>query len=251
MVQQAEARTQPLGLVETVRRQDDRFALLPQESDVLRDDLAAEHVQAEGGLVEQQHRRPVDEGAGQVDALPLASAQGAAAAVEQFGQAEQTGEVLQFGAGRVGRHGVEVGEEQQHFADAEGLVEAGVGGDQADAALDLIGMVGGVEAGDCRPSAAGRQQAEDHADGGGFAGAVGTEQTVDLAGRDGERQVRDGNDLVAAGQREALGQVLNMNHRRTPGSAFDVMASGAALARRGSTASGAASARRCFAVPAG
>ena len=57
LVQQAEAVAQALGLVEAVRRQDDGLALLAEVRDELGDDLAAEDVQAERRLVEQQHGR--------------------------------------------------------------------------------------------------------------------------------------------------------------------------------------------------
>src|SRR5262249_39383731 len=135
-VQQTEAVTQPLGLVEPVRGQDDRLALPPQVSDELGDDLAAQHVQAQGRLVQQQDRRLVDEGAGQVDPLPLPGTQGGAAAAKQFGQAQQAGQAVQLHARSVRIDPVQVGEEQQDLADGQVLVEAGAGGNEADAAFD-------------------------------------------------------------------------------------------------------------------
>ena len=65
-----------------VRRQDDSLALIAQMRDVLGDDLAAEHVEAERRLIQQHHRRAMNEGARQADALPLSGAEIGAAAIE-------------------------------------------------------------------------------------------------------------------------------------------------------------------------
>ena len=52
----------------------------------------------------------------------------------------------------------------------------------------------------------GPEDVEHHADGGGLAGAVGTEQPEDLPGADLERHVFDGTRVA-----ERLGKVLNRN----------------------------------------
>src|SRR5262249_46145068 len=74
-VQQPEAITQPFGLIESMRGQDDRFALATQMVDELRHHLAAQHVQAQRWLIEQQHRRLVNERPRQIDSLFLSRTQ--------------------------------------------------------------------------------------------------------------------------------------------------------------------------------
>jgi hypothetical protein len=62
----------------------------------------------------------------------------------------------------------------------------------ADPAADLRGLRLDVEAGDAGAPAGRPQERHEHADGGGLAGAVGTEEAVDLAGRDLEIDAVDG-----------------------------------------------------------
>ena len=53
-------------------------------------------------------------------------------------------------------------------------------------------MLEDIEAGDCGCSRGGREEAGQHAHGGGFSGAVGAEEPDDLAFGDGEGDVVDG-----------------------------------------------------------
>ena len=62
----------------------------------------------------------------------------------------------------------------------------------ADVQADVLGAPGDVEPGDRGLSPGRREQRAEHLHGGGLAGAVGAEQPVDLAGRDGEGQPVDG-----------------------------------------------------------
>ncbi len=116
------------------------------------DDLAAEHVETGRRLIEQQHRRSMDERAGEMDALTLSGAEGGAAAFEDFREIQQRGETLQFGAGRDGRHLIEIGAEQQHLADGQMLIEGGAGGDEADLPFHFVGRRGGAPTADGRLS---------------------------------------------------------------------------------------------------
>ena len=67
----------------------------------------------------------------------------------------------------------------------------------------------GIEAVQFNRSAGGIQQGGEHLDGGGFAGAVGTEKGKDLARCDVERNVVDGGKVA-----ELLDQVLYLDHDR-------------------------------------
>src|SRR5262249_10562778 len=62
------------------------------------------------------------------------------------------------------------------------------------------------------PAAAGAQQSQEHAQGGGLAGAVGPEQPVDLAGGGGERQVGHRPPHLAAGDHEVAAGPLPLDH---------------------------------------
>src|SRR5260370_37927451 len=70
-------------------------------------------------------------------------------------------------------------------------------------AADYSGAVGGFEDG------------SEHSKGGGFAGAVGAEEAVNLAGLAGEADVIDGADFTALLVLEAFGQAASFDHRGT------------------------------------
>src|SRR4029077_14410935 len=56
----------------------------------------------------------------------------------------------------------------------------------------------------------------EHAEGSGFAGAVGAEKAINLAGLAGETDVIDGAEFTALFVVEALGQAASFDHRGTP-----------------------------------
>src|SRR5580693_9408303 len=88
-VQKPETIAEAFGFIEAMRRQNDGLSLAAQVSDEFRNHLAAEHVEPERGLVQKQYRRLVDQSAGQVDALLLSRAQGAAAPFQKFAQSQR------------------------------------------------------------------------------------------------------------------------------------------------------------------
>ena len=82
------------------------------------------------------------------------------------------------GAARVA-HAVEPRDEFQVLAHRKILIQAEALRHVADLALDLVGVAADVVAEAGALAAVGRQQAAEHADGGGLAGAVGAEEAVD------------------------------------------------------------------------
>src|SRR5262249_48956419 len=140
-------------------------------------------------------------------------AQRAAALLDDVVEAEETRELVELDRGGRQRDAVKIREEKEHLAGGEGLVKPGVRRDETDAPFDLVRVVGGTEAGDGRLAARGLEQAEDHAQGGGLARAVGAEEAIHLAGLNGKREVVDGRDLAAAREWERLGEVFDANHR--------------------------------------
>ena len=94
---------------------------------------------------------------------------------------------------------------KRRYSDAgEAAEERQAFGDDADLALDFEGMGGEVEAEDLDVAGGGREQAGEHFDGGGFAGAVGAEEAEELARGDGEGDVIDGGEGA-----EAAGEVAD------------------------------------------
>ena len=89
-------------------------------------------------------------------------------------------------------------------------VEAGFFGEIAAAGLD--GDVGGERAEDAEGAGGGEEESENELDGGGFAGAVGTEETEDLAGGDVEGERAEGVDAGTAPEvEEDLGEVAGLD----------------------------------------
>ena len=75
---------------------------------------------------------------------------------------------------------------------AQAIADRGVLPDQPDPPADLRGLGADVEAGDARPAAVDVDEGGQGLDRGGLAGAVGAEQSMDDAGRDGQVEAVQG-----------------------------------------------------------
>ena len=82
----------------------------------------------------------------------------------------------------------------EFFDEGEVFVVSGVFGDESDAGADGVGLCGDGESVDGCGAGGGSEQAAEHTYGGGFAGAVGTEEAEDFSSGDGEGEVLDGGD---------------------------------------------------------
>ena len=78
----------------------------------------------------------------------------------------------------------------------------------ADHAFDLLQVARHIQAGDARLTVAGPEQAAEQADDGGFAGAIGTQETEDGALADLEADVVNGSEVA-----KPFGQPLALDHR--------------------------------------
>ena len=85
------------------------------------------------------------------------------------------------------------------FSDGAGAVERVVLGHDADEAAGVGGLLDDVDAGDADVAGGGYGAGGGDGDGRGFTGAVGAEETVELAGSDGEVEAVDGGDGGFAG----------------------------------------------------
>ena len=94
------------------------------------------------------------------------------------------------------RDAVDAAVEVDVLLDGEVLVEREPLAHVADVGLDQLGLRADVEAGHGAPAAAGGENAAEHADGGRFAGPVGSQETEDFALGHLEADVIDGHETA-------------------------------------------------------
>ena len=189
----ADLACEALGFVEVVGGEQDGCAAVGEAFDDLPGLAACGGVEACGGFVEEDEVGVADHAGGEVEAALLSAGEFVAAAVGVFGEADEF-------EGFVDVHGVfvEFGGEVEHFAWGEALAGGAALEDDADAAGEGVALAAGVEAEDGDGAFVAVAVALHDFDQGGFAGAVGSEQCVDLAGVDGEVDVVDGADGAVA-----------------------------------------------------
>ena len=161
-------------------------------------------IDAGGRLVQQQQLR-IGQGAGAEREALLPAAGKLAGELSVATLQPQALDHLARGAAGVG-HAIEPGDEFQILAHRQILVQRKALRHVADLALDLVGVAADIVAQTRSLAAVGRQQAAQHADGGGLAAAVRPEKAVDLAALDLHREVM--HHLAAA---ERFGQAANVD----------------------------------------
>ena len=100
------------------------------------------------------------------------------------GQVHQRQQVGRARLERLGRHAVHLRDEAQRFRGGQPIEEREILGHDADAPLDLDGIGGRIDAENADVAGRGTQQAREALDRRRLAGAVGTEEAVEAAGRD-------------------------------------------------------------------
>ena len=171
-------------LLEVLRGEEDRDALLPREARDLRPEgAAALRVEAGRRLVEEEDRGPVDERERQVEAALHPAGVGADAAVGGEREADALEQLVPAPAPLVRTQAVERGLEAQVVARGEERVERRLLQRGADRAPHLRALARDVEAADRGRARGRRQQRRQHVDGRRLARAVRAEEAVDLAGR--------------------------------------------------------------------
>ena len=187
--QYIDARAHLQGLTHIVVGQQHAHPALGEAGEMVGDAGRGAGVEAGEWLVDEQHSGGTGKGADELDAASLAAGEGLAAGGREGGEvevSEQVGPALgSGGAGQVAQAGVDV------FGDGEAAEDGGllrhVAEPGARAAPERV--AGNVAAVEADLAALGAQQAREHAEGGGLAGAIGAEQADDLAERDAEREV--------------------------------------------------------------
>ncbi len=163
-------------------------------------------VHARGGLVQEEDRRIVQDGAAQRQPLFPAAGERSGhggTAVGQVGHFKHV--LLALGAHGL-RHAVHAGEEIDVLFHRKVVVERELLRHVADVLADFLGLRSHVEPVDGRLPRGGRQQAAEHADGSGLARAVGSEEAENLALGHLERDVVHGHEGA-----ESLHQVVDFH----------------------------------------
>ena len=210
-VEQAKTVAEAFGFIESVGRDDDRFAMLAEELDIVENNATADDIEPARRFVEQHDGGIVDQGAGEIDPLFLAGAKRRAAAIEEAGQREHLGKVVDAHRCLSGGHLVEIREIGECFPRGKPLIEAGAGGDEAKSATDFERLSADGIAINERVAAAGGKKAQQHAERCRLASTVGAEQAVDLPLGDTETQILDRENGGWA-YPELFGEFADINH---------------------------------------
>ncbi len=99
------------------------------------------------------------------------------------------------------------------------MCEAGIegcgGGEKTDAGADFFGSLDDVVTANEGGAAGGLEDGGEHAERGGFAGAIGPEEAVNPARLAGEADAIDGADFAAFLVLKAFGQTASFDHEKT------------------------------------
>ncbi|HEV7760917.1 MAG TPA: hypothetical protein VGO78_18055 [Acidimicrobiales bacterium] len=196
-----------IGLLQVVGGEDHGLGPLADGPHRPPEGLAGLDVHGHGGLVQHQQVGVRHQGHGEAGPLGLAAGQLVGALVGEGIDAGQGQHLVERQ-----RPGVERAHHREQLADAQVADQApGLehGADRAGG--DGLGRGTSLEQ---HLAPVGRGQAEQHVEGGGLAGAVGSEQGHDLAVADGQVEVAHGPDRP-----ERLGHARQLDHRpgRAPG----------------------------------
>src|SRR5216684_10802 len=196
--------------------EDDGFAAVAAFANESGDGAGGHDIEAVGGLVEDHDRGLVNEGAGDGGFLLHAGGELVAAAVAEAVHVQAIEDVVDalFQSSFV--QTVEAAKVFDQLLSRETRIERGGGGKEADIGADFFWLLDDIVAANESGAVGGLEDGGQHAQGGGFAGAVGAEETVNLAGLAGKADVIDGADFTALFVLEALGQATSFDHRGTP-----------------------------------
>ncbi len=192
---------QALHDFENVRGQEDRGAAGDHALQHRFQCAGGDCVHAFEGLVEKQNLGPVDHGGG--EGQLLLHAVGIIGneffrLVGELHEFEQLGGALSCGGAVEAVHASGKAEE---LGAGEAAEQGHAFGHDPDLALDFDGMRVEIDAEDFDASGAGREQAGQHFDGGGFTRAIGAEEAEELSGGDAQVDVVNGYEFSeAAGQ---------------------------------------------------
>jgi len=166
--------------------------------------VAAARVQTGGGLVEEQHARPVDQAGGEVEPAAHAPGAGLRRSAAGVGEAEPLQQVGGPGVRLRAAEPEQPADHHQVLPAGEVFVDRGVLAGEPDELPHPLRLAGDVVAGDPGGAGVGPQQGGQHPHGGGLAGAVGAQHAEHGAGGGGEVHAVQGAGRAVV-QDEALG----------------------------------------------
>ena len=203
--------TELFGLTHHVRGEEHGFPLGAAFADEGHDGPRGHDVQTQGGFVKDHHRGIVHQRAGDGDFLLHARGQRVAAAV-----AEVNLQALEYVVDAPAKHRaaepVQAAKVFGHFPRGQAAVEGGGSGKIADVRADLLRIAADIVAGDARGAGGGFENGGQHAQSGGLTCAVGSQESVDLAGLAAKGDAVHGAHHAAPGNAEMLAEVFGFNH---------------------------------------
>ena len=208
MVHDRDPLAEPVGLLHVVRGEQDRLAFAVQLAEQVPQREPALRVQARGRLVQEQHRRAVEDGPRHHQPLGHAAGQRVHRRLGPLRQLELLEQVAGDLLGRLGAHAEQPAVEVQVLPHGELAVQGVLLRDDPAQLLGQRRVGRHVHPGEERPAGRRDHPGGEHAGGGGLAGPVRPEQAEDLPGPDVEVEPVDRGE-VGAGIH--LGQVLGMD----------------------------------------
>ena len=207
MVDDGDAVAELVGFIHVVRgHEDGEIAFGLEAGEHFPDGDAGDGVEAGGGFVEEEDFGFVDEAAGDFEAAAHAAGEHFDGFVGPLEEVDFFEELVDDGAAFVAGHAVELGEDGHVFFGGEVKVGSHGLGDDADDFADVVGMACDVDAVDGGLTGGDGDEGGEHADEGGFSGAVGAEESEDFAVVDVEGEGIDGGEVA-----EAFGEVLDID----------------------------------------
>ena len=207
-----QAVAEPFGLAHDVGGEEDALAVVAEVGHRVQQSPSHQHVQAGGGLVEDQHGRVMDQRPGHRHLLLHAGGHLCSQHVAEVVHRQPLEEGLhprpQFLVGDA----VEAAEILDHLPAGHAIVDGRVGRHEADLAPhprrlgeDVVAVDGGAAGG-------GAQHRAEDSQGGGLARPVGTQQAVDFTGPGVEADPPQGNQTAAPQVGVVLRQGVHVNH---------------------------------------
>src|SRR5208283_3970479 len=195
-----------------VGRENNRLSPLATLADELNDGASRHDVQAQRGLVKDHDLGVVNEGAGDGGLLLHSGGELVAAAIAKRVHVQPREDfvdpLLQCGF----IEPIQPPKVLDHLLGGKARVESRGGGEEADIGAHLFGGFNDVVAADNGRAVRGLQDGGEHAQRGGFAGAVRPQQTVDLARLADEADVVNGANFAAFFVLKSLNQTTGFNH---------------------------------------
>ena len=199
-----------IGLFQVVGGEQDGQAFGGEVADFIPEFGAGFGVEASGGFVEKEDLGAMDDAHGDIEFAFHATGISAGDAGGGSGEGEAIEQSVdaRFQIGAV--QTVELALESKIFAAGAAFIDTGFLRDAADGAADALGVTEDVDAGDFGFTRIGAGERGEDFDGGGFACAVGAEQSEDGAAGDGEVEAVERFDAIAIG----LGEIAHFDGER-------------------------------------